>query len=137
LSRTDRWLNRADAGVTFSPGTYVRKTGTIPAQLQAVRLTGSPLGVHAAAKGGDTSLCRCPLDGQGKAHVHATGQAAKVAPAVACKFCTSRLVSAGVLTAETISAEMPEASKAYALDYGTRDAEKQLAVIEKEKAATA
>jgi hypothetical protein len=48
-------LNRAGAGDTFEAGSCVRRQGTVPTQLQAVRLTGSPLGVHAAAKGGSSS----------------------------------------------------------------------------------
>ena len=53
-------LARAGEGLTFEGGDYVRLTGTVPAQLAAIRMTGSPLGVHAAAKGGDTSLCGVP-----------------------------------------------------------------------------
>jgi hypothetical protein len=63
-------------------------------------------------------------NGRATADVKATGNAAKVAPAVTCKFCAARLVNAGVLdpTAEGVSA--------YAADYGTRDAEAELRAIE-------
>ena len=85
-------LNRAGEGVTFEAGNYVRKSGTVPAQLMAVRLSGSPLGVHAAEKDGDKSLCGCPVtaNGKGEQDVQARGTAAKVAPSVTCKFCQAQ-----------------------------------------------
>jgi hypothetical protein len=117
-------LTRAAEGVTFEAGNHVRRQGTIPAQLAAIRLSGSPLGAHAAPKGGDTSLCGCPLtpNGKGKAEVLAQGTAARVATAVTCKFCQARLVAAGVLA--------PEQANEYARDYGTRDAGAELARLE-------
>ena len=117
-------LARAGEGLTFEGGDYVRLTGTVPAQLAAIRMTGSPLGVHAAAKGGDTSLCGVPVtsNGKAKAEQQATGQAAKVAPAVTCRFCEARLVAAGVKPAA--------AASPYGADYGTRDTVAQLAAIE-------
>ena len=119
-------LNRAAEGVTFESGNYVRRTGTVPAVLTAVRLTGSPLGVHAAPKDGGASLCGVSVTPNGKAtaDVQASGQAAKVAPHVTCKFCQARLVGAGVLA--------PDAPNvgAYAADYGSRDAAAELQAIE-------
>jgi hypothetical protein len=119
-------LSRADEGITFTNGNYVRRTGTVPAILAAVRLSGSPLGIHAAAKDGTSSLCGLALtpNGKSEAEVKASGQAAKVALAVTCRFCEARLVGAGVKPAS-------EASK-YAADYGTRDAERELAALEAE-----
>jgi hypothetical protein len=99
--RLDDHPSRVDAlhtsGRTAEGGNYVRCTGTVPAQLQALRLGGSPLGVHAAGNGEGVSLCGCPLtrNGKGKAHVAASGRAAaNVASHVTCKFCQARLVGA-------------------------------------------
>ena len=115
-------LNRADAGVTFEAGNYMRRSGVVPAQLQAVRMNGSPLGVHAASKDGSTSLCRLPITANGKSL--ASGTANKVAASVTCKFCQTRLVAAGLLDPQA------EGVSAYAADYGSRDAESELAAIE-------
>ena len=102
----------------------MRKTGQVPAQLQAVRLLGSPIGVHAAAKDGTTSLCGRPSRRPARAAtVEATGTAAKVAHVVTCRFCQVRLVGAGVLDPKA------ESVSAYARDYGTRDTEAELAKL--------
>lgn len=108
-------LGREREGVTFAAGNYVRKTGTVPALLVAVKLNGSPLGVHAAAKGGDVSLCGCSLvpTGGSERQTSASGQAAKVATSVTCRFCQARLVGAGVLDPQA------EGVSAYAADYGS------------------
>jgi hypothetical protein len=122
-------LNRAGEGETFAPGNFVRRSGVIPAQLQAVRLNGSPVGIHAAGEGDPSSLCGVSLtpNGKGSLQVHASGQAAKVAPSVTCKFCATRLVGAGVLDPKA------EGVSPYAADYGTRDAEAELKAIEEQE----
>jgi hypothetical protein len=119
-------LARAEAGVTFETGSFVRKTGTVPAQLKAVRLSGSPLGTHAASRDSGSSLCGLPLVASGKStpKIEASGQAAKVALTVACRFCQARLVGAGLLDAKA------EGVSSYAADYGSRNAEAELAAIE-------
>lgn len=86
--------------------------------------------MHAAGKDGDASLCGVPVSGKAEPQVHASGQAAKVAPHVTCKFCQARLVAAGVLD------QQAEGVSPYAADYGTRDAEDELAAIAREKSKT-
>jgi hypothetical protein len=135
-------LNRATAGGTFAAGNYVRRTGVVPALLEARRLHGGSIGVHATEKGGSHSLCALPLASTSKdatARLYKAGRAENVAPFVTCKFCAARLVAAGLLTAETIGSgdgcRMSSDDKAYALDYGSRSAVTELAAIESREAA--
>ena len=120
-------LGRADAGLVFEAGNFVRLSGTVPAQLSAVRLSGSPLGAHATAKGGiPLLLCGVALRANGKSEpdVKASGEASKTSLSVTCRFCQARLVAAGVLDPKT------EGVSPYAADYGTRDVAAELAAIE-------
>jgi hypothetical protein len=130
-------LNRAEAGVVFAAGNYVRRTGVVPAKLQAARLPGGSIGVHAAAADGSESLCGLSLVSPSKtneAAVHYSGTAAKAAESVTCKFCAARLIAAGVIGADSLPSSMPAASREYARDYGSRTAEAELAAIEQRAA---
>ena len=110
-----------------SGGSYVRKTGTMPAQLQAVRLSR----LAARRPRGGQGRRHQPLPLPARRHRQGRGQgerpAAKVAPHVTCKFCSARLVGAGVLDGRDDQRRDARGEQGYALDYGTRDAEKQLA----------
>lgn len=132
-------LKREGAGVVFAAGSFIRRSGVVPAALMAARLPGGSIGVHAAENGGSHSLCNLPLAASpsGKATEAVVSDAAKtrqaatrVAQSVTCKFCATRLVACGVLTADNMSSAMPADSKAYALDYGSRNAEAELLAIE-------
>lgn len=136
-------LNRAEAGDVFVAGSYVRRSGVVPPALQAARLQGGSIGVHAAAAGASHSLCGCALTSETKAAAareyaacKAAGKAGsaltRVAEAVTCKFCQARLIAAGVLAADAPHVH------SYAADYGTRgDVSEQLAAIDARAKAAA
>lgn len=126
------------AGLTFERGNFVRITGAVPRYLQAARLSGGSIGVHAAGSDADVSLCRCSLVSatkSGTLNKSDSGARERVAQAVTCRFCAARLVSAGLLTAETLNKSMSEAHRAYALEYGGKSATAALAEIEERTAA--
>lgn len=106
----------------------MRKDGVVPGMHQAVRMSGSPLGVHGAGKDNETILCGLAITNP---DVKASVQAAKVAQRVSCRFRQVCLVGAGVLDAKA------ETVSPYAADYGTRDLESELKALAKDEAASA
>jgi len=131
----------AGAGAVFSDGSFVVREGKTPENIATAMLQGGSIGVHATDADNPThSLCKCPLDQsklpaklqpdnlvRGKARFDA-------AQHVTCKFCLTRLVRVGFVTADTLSPKASAESRAYALDYGTRDPESEIAAIATRKA---
>lgn len=60
IARVLRTRNkRANAGEVLTDGSYIRRSGTLPTYMQAARLQGGSIGVHAAEIGASHSLCAC------------------------------------------------------------------------------
>jgi hypothetical protein len=114
IARVLRTRNkRANAGEVLTDGSYIRRSGTLPTYMQAARLQGGSIGVHAAEIGASHSLCACALVSPSKANeatqygIDAPRKRGEAAAKVTYKFCATRLVNAGVLTADNICAAMP------------------------------
>src|SRR5262249_44927280 len=132
----------AGAGVPLGSEPFNRRSGIVPTLLQAVRLPGGSIGVHAAAIDAEASLCNCTLTSATKDNAplvmaaHAPRKTRPAHKAVTCKFCLARLLQAGVIAEADIAASCKAEWRAYAIDYATRGtAEAQLEALQAQQAA--
>src|SRR5262245_20797039 len=142
-------LCRDGAGIVFAAGNYCRVSGSIEKPLQAMRLQGGSIGVHASDATRDyaSTLCNLPLQSATKANearVYGADngkrgkQAEHAADAVTCKFCLARLIASGIITADAVAArsDVSAESRAYAIEYGRVSASDALqAMADRAKAA--